>query len=100
MSLGSATAVQPQPQASAAAEAAASQMTAEQRFLMVEAYRAKLKQQGLERTVPPIPATPLTSELNPDAAGTAGAGTGGKTQTSPSGPPLAPTIPRQLPPTQ
>ena len=46
MSLGSATAVQPQPQANAAAEAAASQMTAEQRFLMVEAYRAKLKQAG------------------------------------------------------
>jgi hypothetical protein len=42
-----------------------STMTAEERFLMVEAYRARLKQTG--ELVPPIPPTPLTGELNPDA---------------------------------
>ena len=40
-------------------------MTAEEKFLMVEAYRAKLKQMGQDRLMPPIPPTPLTQELNP-----------------------------------
>jgi len=40
-------------------------MTAEEKFLLVEAYRAKLKQTGQDRIFPPIPSTPLTQELNP-----------------------------------
>jgi hypothetical protein len=40
-------------------------MTAEEQFLLVEAFRAKMKQLG--KYVPPIPPTPLTRELNPDA---------------------------------
>jgi hypothetical protein len=55
-------------QAQGATAAARPQMSAEQRFLMVEAYRAKLKQQGLGRTMSPIPPTPPTQELNPSTS--------------------------------
>ena len=51
-------------QARGATAAAQPQMSAEQRFLMVEAYRAKLKQQGLDRTAPPVPPAPLAQELD------------------------------------
>jgi hypothetical protein len=56
------TAAQAQTQ-SQAATAPTSQLSAEEQFLMVEAYRAKMKQSGLK--VPPIPPTPLTEDLNP-----------------------------------
>ena len=75
--------------AQAAAEAASSQMTADQRFLLVEAYRAKLAQEGKTAMVPPIPPTPFTSELNPSTPGNSGTTT-----------PSVPTLPRapSLPP--
>jgi hypothetical protein len=84
------TAPQPTP-AQTAAEASASQMTADQRFLLVEAYRAKLAQEGRTHLVPPVPPTPFTSELNGGAAGGTGAGTAT---------PAVPTLPRapSLPP--
>jgi len=55
---GSAAAqVQAQPQAAASA---ASSLTAEQQFLILEAERMRLQQQGLEKKFPPVPPTPLT----------------------------------------
>jgi hypothetical protein len=80
------TAVQAQPQVQAA-----SQLTAEQQFLMVEAERARLQQQGLNNKFPPIPPTPLTSELNPGTTGTPT--TGATTPTTPAWPPRAPSLP-------
>jgi len=85
---GGTTTMQAQPQAQA------SQFTAEQQFLMVEAERARVQQQGLDRMLPPIPPTPLTGELNPGASGTQT--TGGTTPNTPAWPPRAPTLP-QLP---
>lgn len=55
---GSAAAqMQAQPQAAASA---ASSLTAEQQFLMVEAERMRLQQKGLEKRFSPVPPTPLT----------------------------------------
>lgn len=62
--LSGSTPAQTQP---AAQPARPDTMTAEEKFLMVEAYRARMKQTGQQ--VPPIPPTPLTQELNPDASG-------------------------------
>jgi hypothetical protein len=58
------TPAQTQPQV-AAQPTQPDTMTAEQKFLLVEAYRAKMKQSGQQ--MPPIPPTPLTKELNPPA---------------------------------
>jgi hypothetical protein len=88
--LSGSTAVQAQPQAQAG-----SQLTAEQQFLMVEAERARLQQQGLSSKFPPIPPTPLTSELNPGTTGTPT--TGATTPTAPAWPPRAPSLPPLLP---
>jgi hypothetical protein len=52
-----------QTQPGLAAQPAQPQMSAEEKFLMIEAYRARVKQLGLK--VPPVPPTPLTRELNP-----------------------------------
>ena len=51
--------------------AVADTMTAEQKFLLIEAYRAKMKQSGQDLMLPPIPPTPLTQELNPTKQGSA-----------------------------
>ena len=51
-------------QTQVAAAATQPQMSAQQRLLQVEARRAKLRQQGLGRTMSPIPPTPPTQELN------------------------------------
>jgi hypothetical protein len=48
---------QKQPQAVASVTPS---MTAEQQIIMVEAERMRLQQQGLDKTLPPMPPTPLT----------------------------------------
>lgn len=77
-------------QTQVAAQPATSQMSAEERFLMVEAYRERMKQLGQQ--VPPIPPTPLTPGLTPSTPST------GPTTTQPNLPPRAPGLPL-LPPT-
>ncbi len=77
---------QPQPNTSTAP-----QMSADQQFLLVEAERMRLQQQGADKLFPPIPPTPLTSELNPGAVSTPTTGT--TTPTGPTMPPRAPSLP-------
>jgi hypothetical protein len=88
--LSQSTPAQGQPQA-AAQTAQADNMTAEQRFLMVEAYREQMKQLGQQ--VPPIPPTPLSRELN------SGSPSAGPTTTQPNMPPLPRPGQPLLPPT-
>jgi len=85
------TTVQPQPQA---AYGGTPQLTAEQQFLMVEAERLRLQQSGQAKMYPPIPPTPLSSELN---SGAGGSSAGATTPTSPALPPRAPSLPPLLP---
>ena len=72
------TAAQAQPPPQAAAPPT-SQLSAEEQFLMVEAYRERMKQLGQQ--VPPIPPTPLSPGLTPGTPST------GPTTTQPNLPP-------------
>ena len=91
--LSGSTTVQPQPQT---APSPASQLSADQQFLLVEAERARLQQQqaqGINLSFPPLPPTPLTRELNPEPTP---APTTTPTATIPSLP-RAPSLPPILP---
>jgi hypothetical protein len=81
-----------------AASAPTSGLSAEEQFLLVEAYREHAKQTGQQ--IPPIPPTPLSSAFNSAVgSGTPAAG-GTTTPIIPSLPPRAPGLPLLLPPTQ